>query len=701
MPVGTPTITIGRDADNTVMLPSPQVSRHHARADLTDGGWVLTDLGSTNGSFVNGRNVKQSPIVAGDVVVIGPYRLRLDGGRIGVERETEIRIEAFGLTRAVGSGARRRTILDDVSVVLAPGELVAVIGGTGAGKSTLLRALTGIEPASHGEVLVNGVPLYRNFDALRGQFGYVPQQDILHQNLPLGAALDYAAELRMPADTTPAERAHRVAACLDRLGLAGQRQTLVARLSGGERKRASIAMELLTEPRLLYLDEPTSSLDPKYDREVMRDLRDLAHDGHTILLITHRTSNLIGTADKLLVLARGGKLAYFGPPDRALEYFRAAGSRLMQEWSAYAEAIRRENIQPQQFDDIYSILEPPRWPDEQMSDLAARWQQLFREHPTYAAEVVSRQRFQPDAALPAPHATRNTAQERAAAFRQFKILSRRYVSVLINDRRNLLVLLLQAPVLALLLTLLFRADNFLPICPTGAPDCVRVGPPVAGVKTIGFANQNAAQAQQFAFVLGAIAVWLGTLNAIREVAKEDDIYRRERLINLRVTPYIASKLVVLVGVAALQVAAVVAIEAASISPFHGVGQLVGTWWVLLLAAATGTAGALAVSAASANQDRAMLMAPLLVIPQILFGGVFKPVKEFPAAVQILPALAAARWAFEGVGRMIDTERLIGSPQGFANVDALTGSPLLPMVALVVLFGAFAVAACVVQARKGA
>lgn len=666
-------VTIGRDRSNTVSLDSPQVSRVHARAELTERGWLLSDLASTNGTFVNGKAITRGLVTPGDRVTVGPYALRIGRTDIAVEQQTEIRVEAFHLNRYVGAGDKRRCILDDVSLVIEPGEFLAVIGGTGAGKSTLLQALTGIEPASQGEVLVNGISLYRNFDSLRGQFGYVPQQDILHLDLPLGEALDFAAELRMPADTKAGERAHRVEECLGRLGLGSHRATLVGRLSGGERKRASIAMEMLTEPRLLFLDEPTSSLDPKYDKEVMQDLRELARDGHTILLITHRTTNLAGNCQKVAVLARGGKLAYLGPPEQALPYFRRTAEALMKQSPAYREAVARARIDSSQFDDIYSLIEPPRWPDDQMDKLAEYWQQSFRSDPLYEREVTRRFKHQPERAVQPPAAKRNAAQERADAIRQFKILSRRYLSVLWHDKRNLAVLMLQAPILAILLALLYRPADF--------------QPPKA----------DATKGIQFAFFLAAIAVWLGTLNAIREIAKEDSIFRRERLINLKVLPYVASKLAVLIGAGALQVVMLLVLVAVLVQPSGGAAGMIGSFFLLLLAAAAGTASALAVSASVSNQDRAMLAAPLLVIPQIMFAGVFTAVQNW----WLVPLIAAARWAYEGVGRVLQVSTLAPDPDAFQQAHgALVGAPVLQFFALLVLFAAFSALACYLQLRKG-
>ena len=214
-------------------------------------------------------------------------------------------------------------VLSDVSFSVEPSTFLAIIGPSGAGKSTLLRALTGIRAADHGRVLVDGVDLYPAYDEMRHRIGLVPQDDVLHEQLEVGRALTDAAGLRLPDTVPPEERDRRVDSVLEQLDLTAQRATPIARLSGGQRKRASVAMELLTEPFLLYLDEPTAGLDPLLDREVMRGLRNLADRGRTVVVVTHSTLYL-HLCHRIVVLARGGRVAYDGPPDGLLAHFGAA-----------------------------------------------------------------------------------------------------------------------------------------------------------------------------------------------------------------------------------------------------------------------------------------------------------------------------------------------------------------------------------------
>jgi ABC transport system ATP-binding/permease protein len=280
---------------------------------------VLTDIRSTNGTFVNGERISQRRIRETDRVQIGPYELMVSAGRVlPVTLPGAIRVEAVGLTTRVGKG---RVILNDVSLAIAPGELVAIVGATGAGKTTLANALSGFRPATDGRVLYNGHDLYRTFDAFRTSIGYVPQDDIIHRDLTVHRSLEYATELRLPRDTSGVERRQRIAAVLADIKMADHRDTYVDELSGGQRKRMSMGVELLTKPSLFFLDEPTSGLDPATETHLMRLMRELTVQGQTLVLITHATQNIL-LCDKVAFISRGGNLAFFGTPREALAFFR-------------------------------------------------------------------------------------------------------------------------------------------------------------------------------------------------------------------------------------------------------------------------------------------------------------------------------------------------------------------------------------------
>ncbi|MBV6729449.1 FHA domain-containing protein [Nocardioides daeguensis] len=315
-------LTIGREQTNDIVLADPLVSRHHARLDPATPGApaVLHDLGSFNGTFVEGHRVQgavQLPV--GSEVIFGNQTFRWDGHQlIASATAHEFTLYADGLTQVVAGGKR---LIENVSFKLEPRSLTAVIGPSGAGKSTLLGALTGLKPASHGRVIWQGHDLYQHYDQLRFQIGLVPQQDILHPQLKVRQGLRFAAQLRLPPDTTAQEWDHRVQTVADQMQLTQRLDNRIGtQLSGGQRKRVSIATELLTAPPLLFLDEPTSGLDPGLDLEVMRQLRALADDGRVVMVVTHSVLAL-DVCDNVLVLAPGGRVAYFGPPSGVLAHF--------------------------------------------------------------------------------------------------------------------------------------------------------------------------------------------------------------------------------------------------------------------------------------------------------------------------------------------------------------------------------------------
>ncbi|MBF9135070.1 FHA domain-containing protein [Plantactinospora sp. S1510] len=313
-------IRIGRAPDNDIVLDDLLVSRYHADLVRDGSGFRVVDLGTRNGTYVNGRQVEHAVLYADDLLSFGHHQMVFDGATLHDYVDAgRVSLRAEGLWVMVGA----RNLLSGVSFDLDECSLLAVVGPSGAGKSTLLGALTGNRPAQSGTVRYQDRDLYAEYADLRHRIGLVPQDDILHRQLTVRRALRYAAGLRFGADVTPAERDQRIDEVLGQLALTAHADQRIDTLSGGQRKRTSVALELLTEPSLLFLDEPTSGLDPALDRDVMQGLRELADRGRTVVVVTHSPLHL-SVCDRVLVLAAGGKVAYFGPPDRLLEFFGAA-----------------------------------------------------------------------------------------------------------------------------------------------------------------------------------------------------------------------------------------------------------------------------------------------------------------------------------------------------------------------------------------
>ena len=307
-------LKIGRAVDNDIVIPDVLASRHHATLIPGPGGTQIADNRSINGTFVNGTRVETAVLNQGDVVTIGNVDLVFADGTLMRRAQTAAAgtggLDVRGVTWTIENN---KTLLDNISMTARPGTLTAIIGPSGAGKSTLARLIAGYTHPTKGTVSFEGHNIHADYASLRSRIGMVPQDDVVHGQLTVNQALMYAAELRLPPDTTTEDRQQVVAEVLAELEMTQHADTRVDRLSGGQRKRASVALELLTGPSLLILDEPTSGLDPALDRQVMTMLRDLADAGRVVLVVTHSLTYL-DVCDQVLLLAPGGKTAFYGPP---------------------------------------------------------------------------------------------------------------------------------------------------------------------------------------------------------------------------------------------------------------------------------------------------------------------------------------------------------------------------------------------------
>ena len=420
-------ITIGRIPDNTVVLPHPQVSAHHARMLQEGGTYRIIDLNSKNHTYVNAEPSTNKLLKLGDEIRIGPYRLVYEANQLTQYDESNfIRIDAIGLKKTGNKGV---PLLSDISLSIPPRKFVALVGGSGAGKSTLMDALNGLRPAQQGKVLYNGQDYYLNLAAFSSQLGYVPQDDIVHRDLTVERALYYSAKMRLPGDFTDAQIKQRIDEVLEDVEMTGRRKLLVSKLSGGQRKRVSIALELLANPSLFFLDEPTSGLDPGLDRKMMFLLRKLADKGHTVILVTHATNN-INTCDYVCFLVKDGRMAYFGPPEEAKRFFGKTD-----------------------FAEIYTSLEPtdenPYIPEE--AEVRFKASEDYRKYVVEPSYTVSRQISDSDGHQTARVISQSSARKRANPLKQFLLLSARYMELLRNDKLTLTLLLLQAPIIGLLI----------------------------------------------------------------------------------------------------------------------------------------------------------------------------------------------------------------------------------------------------------
>jgi len=580
-------LRIGRAADNEVVVSDLSVSRYHAELRRERTGFEIADLGSHNGTFVNGQRISAAPVTELDIIGIGPATFRLVGEELQEFIDTgDISLAAQDLTVRLSSG---KVLLDHVSFPLGERCLLGVIGPSGAGKSTLLGALTGVRPATDGSVLYDQRDLYTHYAELRHRIGLVPQENILHTQLSARRALGYAAELRFPRDTSKAERQRRITEVLGELSLTAHAETRTASLSGGQQKRVNVALELLTKPSLLFLDEPTSGLDPGLDKSVMEMMADLAHDGRTVIVVTHSVANL-DLCDRLLVLVPGGKVAYFGPPADGLKHFGKPG---------WAEVFQAFDAEP-----------------------ARDWAAEYRNSAYHHRYVVSEMNGQvlaagrPVRAATAPPATRNR-------FAQLSTLCRRYMAVIASDRVYL---------------------AFLAGMPIVLGALIRVVPAAKGL-----AGRDNTGAGSLLLILVISACFTGAANAVRELVKERPIYSRERAAGLSSGAYLISKLVILGLISGLQAAVIVVIGLIG-RPLPPQGSVLKHLPLIELLLAMGVlavasmALGLLISALVNTSEKTMPLLIVAVIFQvILTGGVFP--LHGQAGVEQIAWLSPSRWGF--------------------------------------------------------
>ncbi|MCX5447350.1 MULTISPECIES: ABC transporter ATP-binding protein/permease [Streptomyces] len=597
------TTRIGRAPENDLVVDDLSVSRRHAELRAGAEGFEIVDLGSHNGTYLNGQPVGRAPMIPGDIVGIGHSAFALVGDELQEFIDTgEISLDVQDLAVRVDNG--RKTLMEQVSFPVGEKTLLAVVGPSGAGKSTLLNALTGLRPADDGTVLYDGRDLYRDYAELRQRIGLVPQDDILHLQLTVRRALGYAAELRFPEDTAKAERQARVDEVIHELGLDQRVNQPIHSLSGGQRKRVSVALELLTKPSLLFLDEPTSGLDPGMDRSVMHMLRGLADDGRTVIVVTHSVLSL-DVCDRLLVLAPGGTIAYYGPPGEALAYFG------YEQWPEAFEAFE--------------------------NDKERDWAGQFRASPQHRRYVAA-DSHQPPHAPEAPAGP--VAAPKAQSWgKQLHTLVRRYAAALTADRTFLIIMVALPFVM-------------------GAMAHALAGSAL---------TQDSAVNALLILCVGAVLT--GAANAVRELVKERTIYQRERAVGLSRSAYLMSKVLVLGLITVVQavVLTLVALIGVKLNAPGGKGVLMPPLIEITLAVAllafTAMMLGLFVSALVRKEEVTMPLLVLLAIIQVVFCGALLKLNGVLVLEQ-LAWLVPSRWGLGAMAGTIDLHHIM--PQGTAD-----------------------------------
>ena len=566
---------IGRNPECDIILPHISVSKTHAMITRENGKYYIADLDSTNGVTVNNEPIhEKKQLHEKDIITITNTRLIFTSAAIYFCSYTNgISVSTSHAVIRRGKGKKSFITGNNISVSIQPGELVAIVGGSGAGKSTVLNCMCGYLQPSKGAVYINGVDLYRNFDMLKRTIGYVPQSDIVYDNLTLHDMLAYTASLRLPRDITRGEKETAIERAIQLVELEEKKTASIKSLSGGQRKRASIAVELLSDPSLLFLDEPASGLDPGTERNLMKSLRTMADSGKTVILVTHSTLQL-HLCDKIMFMGKGGNLCFFGTYQEALRFFRVSD-----------------------IVDIYTLI----------SDDPLEWREKYDAVTTDTKHLPST-------------SAKNGRPHRKGKL-QLPILCARYAKLVINDRQRFFLLLAQAPLLALLISFVADGSQF----------------------------EQYDMTKSLLFALSCSAFWVGMLNAIQEICKEKSILKREYMTGLSLSSYILSKIIVLGLLDLLQSILIVDVFAITVGlPETGLFTLpyIEISLTTFMTALASSAMGLFVSSLFTNPDRAMTIAPILLLPQILFSGL---IFELSDASEIISWFAVCRWSMEGYG----------------------------------------------------
>lgn len=578
-------ISIGRDGKCDICINHISVSKIHAYIQRKGSNVYIIDNHSGGGVSVNGRMVKgRTRLSEKDMILIANTKLIYTSGKLSFyTADYGMEIQTDDLVKTVKGKDGEFNISDHITTTIHAGEFVAIIGGSGAGKTTFMNCISGYDHISAGNVLINGVDLEQSYDIIKKIIGYVPQQDIVYDNLTLFSMLEYASKLRMPDDVDAYEREENIRKVISMVELEGKEDTFIYSLSGGQKKRASIAVELLSDPNLFFLDEPTSGLDPGTETHIMNTLRKLSDKGKTVILVTHNIANL-DLCDRLIILGKGGRLCFSGAPDQVNKFF----------------GIRR-------LSEVY----------DEVTDHSEKWQKKFAEH-TNKRDQKNKE-------------GRNAGNEksRRSIVKQCLVLSVRYIKLVRNDIQRALLLLLQAPFLAVLIYFVASGKQY---------DEYEV-------------------TKSILFALSCCGFWIGILNAIQEICKERNIFRREYKTGLHIRAYLGSKYIVLGMLCMIQSFLLIATYALLVGlPETGImmSPFLELFVTTFLTAMSASSMGLFVSSLFMNADRAMTVAPILLMPQILFSGL---VFELSGLKEKISIFVSCRWTMEGYGSTADLNSL--------------------------------------------
>jgi ABC transport system ATP-binding/permease protein len=669
---GSQTKSIGRTKDCDIQIEHPQVSSQHAFLHSVDGALFIEDQGSANGTFVRGQRIPKGQRVAvtpGEKVFIGPMPLRIQSDAREVAMVIEdaaswegkplYEIEAWDLALEVDDRDRpgqKKLLLDHVSFKALPGDFIALMGPSGSGKTTLMLTLNGYLRPTSGQVRINGEDLHSIYDALRGSIGYVPQDDIVHPELTVWEAVRYSAKFRLPPDYSEEEIERRVMTTLQQLGLENVKDLQIGKpekkiLSGGQRKRVNIAMELVTDPVIMFLDEPTSGLAADDTTALVKLLADLARQtGKTIITTIHQPAkDEFEKFNLALIMGLGGVPIYYGPtqPD-AYRFFgswlerqgrpnvvdnpRDMFDMLLQREQPMLETLRRDN--------------PNVTRQEARAAAARQWHAEFfsDQNPTFRAMFSGKRQVgagTESAAVP---------KKRPNTQGQFGQLFGRYFKIKRRDVGGMAIMLLQAPIIAVLLALVFGGqEDAIPYWCLGAIQelASRSGELEKASSGILGGMRSTNDHTVAIFFLAVTAVWFGTSNAAREIVSERAIYVRERMVNLGLFNYVVSKFLLLSLITVVQCTVLLGIVFFALGFSGGLPAFLVDLATLIATGMNSVAIGLLVSTIVVSSEAAMALTPIALIPQVVLGGLMVPMTT--NAMLTWPMLVMpARWGFQGL-----------------------------------------------------
>ena len=555
------TIFLGRGTNCDIVLNHGTISKVHASITLTpNNGYQIKDLGSTNGTYINGRKIKTvETIDFKDNIFIGRHQITLEAPSKNLS--DELAITAIGIEKTYSNGVKG---LKKMDLSIPSKSIIAIMGPSGCGKSTLLKALNGDTPPTKGKVFLFNLELSENWQYLKTQIGYVPQDDIIHQQLTVEQCLYFTAKLRLDnlSDQYIDKKIDQV---LEDLNILEKKKNLISNLSGGQRKRVSIAVELMTDPLIMFLDEPTSPLDPQTVEDFLEIMKKLSERGTTVLMVTHKPEDL-GYMDEVIFMAEGGNIVYQGDTNKYKEYFN-----------------------------VKSVVS------------------VFSQISGKTAEIWIRKYLNPRVLGSNSGFDFVKSTSEVSSIEQFSWLSKRYFKIKLNDRLNSSLLLAQAPIIAILICLIYSEIN-------------------SGVL----------------FMVAISAIWLGAQNAAREIVSEQAIYKRERMFNLKILPYIFSKISVLSFFSIIQSAIFIFIlfiryNNSDITDLNQPFKLF--LWMIFLSIASTFLGLL-LSSMVRTTERAMTILPLILLPQIMLAGIISKISN--GLVEFISYLTLSRWGVEGL-----------------------------------------------------